>query len=54
MGVPCDQWQLTDVNRDYKVDSWYCGEIAEGVDRIVCSFLVLLITSDAAVIAFVC
>lgn len=20
MGVPCDQWQLTDVNRDYKVD----------------------------------
>lgn len=21
MGVPCDQWQLTDVNRDYKVDS---------------------------------
>lgn len=22
MGVPCDQWQLTDVNRDYKVDSW--------------------------------
>ena len=19
MGVPCDQWQLTDVNRDYKV-----------------------------------
>lgn len=22
MGVPCDQWQLTDVNRDYKV-SWY-------------------------------
>lgn len=23
MGVPCDQWQLTDVNRDYKVDSWF-------------------------------
>ncbi len=22
MGVPCDQWQLTDVNRDFKVDSW--------------------------------
>lgn len=22
MGVPCDQWQLTDVNRDYKVDGW--------------------------------
>lgn len=21
MGVPCDQWQLTDVNRDYKVNS---------------------------------
>uniref|UniRef100_A0AAQ5YUG0 Myotubularin phosphatase domain-containing protein n=1 Tax=Amphiprion ocellaris TaxID=80972 RepID=A0AAQ5YUG0_AMPOC len=21
MGVPCDQWQLTDVNRDYKVDN---------------------------------
>lgn len=21
MGVPCDQWQLTDVNRDYKVGS---------------------------------
>uniref|UniRef100_A0A7N6ARA0 Myotubularin phosphatase domain-containing protein n=1 Tax=Anabas testudineus TaxID=64144 RepID=A0A7N6ARA0_ANATE len=23
MGVPCDQWQLTDVNREYKVDSTY-------------------------------
>lgn len=23
MGVPCDQWQLTDVNRDYKV--WWEG-----------------------------
>lgn len=22
MGVPCDQWQLTDVNKDYKVNSW--------------------------------
>lgn len=21
MGVPCDQWQLTDVNKDYKVNS---------------------------------
>lgn len=24
MGVPCDQWQLTNVNIDYKVDSWLC------------------------------
>ncbi|GAA6078001.1 myotubularin-related protein 6, partial [Tachysurus ichikawai] len=23
MGVPCDQWQLTDVNRDYKVCETY-------------------------------
>lgn len=24
MGVPCDQWQFTDVNREYKV--WLEGE----------------------------
>lgn len=29
MGVPCDQWQLTDVNRDYKVDSWLCSVLID-------------------------
>lgn len=24
MGVPCDQWQLTDVNREYKVEGGSC------------------------------
>lgn len=31
MGVPCDQWQLTDVNRDYKVDSWLCSVLVDMV-----------------------